>query len=116
MTNLPVKQTPVPATQNAPLTRPNRKFRTEIPKEHKATIDTRIRWLWNQRFGTVQTIWQQSQTAKGDVLDHTAATLMLQAIMGKDLESIQQIFQRLEGGALTDEALLERAPEQIRLR
>jgi hypothetical protein len=106
----------VPATQNAPLTRPNRKFRTEIPKEHKATIDTRIRWLWNQRFGTVQTIWQQSQTAKGDVLDHTAATLMLQAIMGKDLESIQQIFQRLEGGALTDEALLERAPEQIRLR
>lgn len=86
---------------------PRRKFRGEIPASHRASLDTRIQWLWVQRFGTVQTVWQRSQT--GDVLDHTAATLYLQAIMAKDLESIQQVFQRLEGGALVDEELLTRS-------
>jgi hypothetical protein len=33
---------------------------------------------------------------------------VLQAILGKDLESIHQIFQRLEGGALIDEVVLQR--------
>jgi len=60
--------------------------------------------LWEQRFGTIQTVWKDSP----DVLDHTAATLFLQAILGKDLESISQIFQRIEGGALIDVELLER--------
>lgn len=80
-----------------------RKFRHQVPDSHRATIDTRIQWLWNQRFGTVQTVWQKS----GDVLDHTAATLILQAILGKDLESISQLFQRLEGGAVPDDQLTE---------
>lgn len=89
-----------------------RKFRKQIPESHRQSLDTRIQWLWHQRFGTVQMIWKDSP----DVLDHTAATLFLQAIMGKDIESISQIFQRLEGGALVDEELIERErPTTIRV-
>ena len=80
-----------------------RKYRTQIPDAHRASLDTRLAWLWHQRFGTVQTIWKDSR----DVLDHTAATLILQAIMAKDLASIQQLFSRLEGGALLDTQLLD---------
>lgn len=83
-----------------------RKYRSRIPESHRVSLDTRILWLWNQRFGTVQTVWQASQN--GDVLDHTAATLILQAIMAKDLESIVLIFQRIEGGAILDEQVAER--------
>ena len=88
-----------------------RKFRKQIPDSHRGSLDTRILWLWHQRFGTVQMIWKES----GDVLDVTAATLILQAIMAKDLESIAQLFQRLEGGALTDEDLQERTESTMRL-
>lgn len=82
---------------------PIHRYRKEVPEAHRASIDTRIKWLWHQRFGTIQTVWKESK----DVLDHTAATLFLQAIMGKDLESINQIFQRLEGGPIEDSELLE---------
>lgn len=88
-----------------------RRYRSEIPDLHRQSIDTRIQWLWNQKFGTVQTIWQKSP----DMLDHTAATLILQAIMAKDLESITLIFQRLEGGALLDDKQLQAKPESMRL-
>ena len=80
------------------------RFRNQIPDAHRKSIDTRIAWLWNQRFGTVQQVWQSSK----DMLDHTAATLILQAVFAKDLESINQVFQRLEGGALADVDLAER--------
>ena len=80
----------------------NRKFRTQIPREHRHSLDTRLHWLWHQRFGTAQMIWKESP----DVLDHTAATLVLQAIMGKDLDSILQLFQRIEGGPRVDDELL----------
>lgn len=90
---------------------PTRKFRKEIPEAHRTSLDTRIQWLWHQRFGTVQTIWKDSP----DVLDHTAATLFLQAIMAKDLGSIQQLFQRLEGGSLMDEELAQRPEASIRV-
>lgn len=83
---------------------PTRKFRHQVPDSHRSSLDTRLVWLWHQRFGTVQMVWKESK----DALDHTAATLILQAIMGRDLESISQLFQRLEGGALVDEELLER--------
>lgn len=86
-----------------------RKFRREIPDTHRANLDTRIYWLWHQRFGTVQMIWKESP----DVLDHTAATLILQAIMGKDLQSIQQIITRLEGGPLTDEEMVAQSNMRI---
>ena len=81
-----------------------RNWRQRIPQEHRASIDTRIRWLWNQRFGTIQTIWKDGD----DVLDRTAATVLMQAIMERDLESIDLVFRRLEGGPLTDEEVLER--------
>lgn len=90
---------------------PVRKFRGQIPDSHRASLDTRILWLWHQRFGTVQTVWKDSR----DVLDHTAATLILQAIMGKDLDSIAQLFQRLEGGALMDTELADRPDAVIRV-
>lgn len=88
-----------------------RKYRKRVPKEHQQSLDTRIRWLWNQRFGNVQMVWKES----GDMLDVTAATLVLQAIMAKDLDSIEQIFQRLEGGALIDSELLDQDEETLRI-
>lgn len=88
---------------------PTRKFRTSIPEAHQATLDTRLQWLWNQRFGTVQMIWKESR----DVLDHTACTLILQAIMAKDLESISQLFQRLEGGSISDVQILEQTSMRV---
>ena len=81
-----------------------RRFRTTIPDAHRKSIDTRIQWLWNQRFGTVQQVWQNSK----DMLDHTAATLILQAVFAKDLDSIAQVLQRIEGGPLVDVDLAER--------
>ena len=80
-----------------------RKFRKQIPEAHRSSLDTRLMWLWHQKFGTVQMIWKESS----DVLDHTACTLILQAIMSKDLASIELLFRRLEGGAVYDEELLE---------
>lgn len=80
-----------------------RKFRHEIPKAHRQSLDTRLAWLWNQRFGTVQQVWNSSP----DMLDHTAATMILQAIMAKDLNNIALVFKRLEGGAQPDEVLID---------
>ncbi len=87
------------------------KYRTRVPDSHRQSVDTRLVWLWHQRFGTVQTVWQKSP----DLLDHTAATLILQAIMGKDLDSIKQLLKRLEGGALDDTQLAEREPGEVRI-
>lgn len=70
-----------------------KKYRSEVPELHRDSLDTRLLWLWHQRFGTVQTVYQNSP----DILDVTAAILILQCIIGKDLKSIQQLFRRLEG-------------------
>lgn len=87
------------------------KYRKQVPDLHRTSLDTRIQWLWNQRFGTVQMVWKESK----DVLDVTAATLILQAVIGKDLDSIVQLFQRLEGGPISDDEVQERAEATIRL-
>lgn len=79
------------------------KFRKQVPGVHRTSLDTRLQWLWHQRFGTVQTIWNESP----DVLDKLASTVVLQAIMGVDLNSIMMLFQRLEGGPVTDVTLSE---------
>lgn len=76
-----------------------RKFRNQVPDDHRTSLDTRLLWLWHQRFGTVQTVYSNSP----DILDVTAATLILQAVMARDLKSIQQLFQRLEGSSVYDE-------------
>lgn len=80
-----------------------RKFRKAIPETHRTSLDTRIAWLWQQRFGTVQTVWKDTT----DVLDKTACTLVLQAVLSRDLNSIELLFQRIEGGAQGDQAVLE---------
>lgn len=79
------------------------RFRNSVPSDHQVSIDTRIAWMWNQRFGTVQQIYIHSK----DLLDKTAATLVLQAIFGKDLEAIAQILHRIEGSAVYDFTLEE---------
>jgi len=87
------------------------RYRNQIPEEHRRSIDTRLAWLFNQRFGTVQMVWQQSR----DMLDHTAATLILQAVFAKDLDSINQIFTRIEGGPISDAALLDKDQSVTRI-
>lgn len=82
---------------------PQRKFRSQVPEVHRKSLDTRIVWLWNQRFGTVQMVWKDSP----DTLDHLAATMILQAILGKDLNNIALVYRRLEGGAQLDSAVAE---------
>jgi hypothetical protein len=83
---------------------PIHRYRVNVPQEHRGSLDTRLLWLWHQRYGTVQTVYTQSE----DILDVTAATLILQAIMAKDLSSIQQLFTRLEGAAIFDQDLQEK--------
>jgi hypothetical protein len=89
----------------------NRRWRKTIPDKHRASLDTRVHWLWNQRFGTVQMVYNESD----DMLDKTAATLILQAIMARDLVSIRQIFQRIEGGSVFDEELVEAQEKAMRI-
>ena len=82
---------------------PAKRFRSQVPADHRTSLDTRLLWLWHQRFGTIQMIWKESP----DLLDHTAAQLVLQAILEKDLGSIELILQRVEGGAQDDEVVME---------
>lgn len=80
-----------------------KKYRSSIPEAHLTNIDTKLRWLWNQRFGTVQKIWQETDDAE----TKAAATLCLNAAYLGDLAAINIILNRLEGGALTDQELLD---------
>ena len=80
-----------------------KKYRSSIPAEHLTSIDTKLRWLWNQRFGTVQKIWQETPDAD----TKAAATLCLNAAYLGDLAAINIILNRLEGGVLTDQELLD---------
>lgn len=80
-----------------------KKYRSTIPPEHNTSIDTKLRWLWNQRFGTVQKIWQETEDAE----TKAAATLCLNAAYVGDLQAINIILNRLEGGVLTDQEMLD---------
>ena len=82
-----------------------RKFRKDIPLKHQTSMDTKIAWLWHQRFGTVQTIYNETN----DVETKTVCTIFLQAIMAKDLPSIKLLLDRMEGGAIVDHEVLDRA-------
>lgn len=83
---------------------PQYKWRSRVPEDHRASIDTRLQWLWNQRFGTVQMVFKDSP----DTLDRTAATMIVLAVLGRDLDSVTLIFKRLEGNPLLDEEVLEK--------
>ncbi len=80
-----------------------KKYRGAIPEEHCTSIDTKVRWLWNQRFGTVQRIWMETDDAE----TKAAASLLLNAAYAGDMSAINIVLQRLEGGALVDEDLLD---------
>ena len=88
----------------------NHKFRKSIPESHRGSLDTRVAWLWNQRFGVVQRVYLESP----DEFDRLAATLFLQAIVESDLKSVELIFQRVEGALMTDTETAERN-EAIRI-
>lgn len=93
-----------PSTQQSYQTElAKKKYRSSIPPEHCTSIDTKLRWLWNQRFGTVQKIWQETEDAD----TKAAATLCLNAAYVGDLSAINIVLNRLEGGALTDEDMLD---------
>lgn len=76
------------------------KFRSNVPEEWRKTIDTRLYWMWHQRLGTIQSIKQNTR----DVLDRTAAELVMQACYGDDLSSLMLLLRRLEGGPMSDRA------------
>lgn len=81
-----------------------RKDRVKIPAQHRQTVDTRLAWLWNQKFAVVQNVWLHPQ----DQDDKLAATILLSAILTPvDLNAIGLLFKRLEGGSRVDEATLE---------
>ena len=81
----------------------NRKLRSEIPQEHCSSNDARLVWLWNQRMATVQSIFMRTQ----DIQSRMAASLILSAALTNDLGAISLLLQRLEGGAVTDQEVLE---------
>lgn len=76
-------------------------FRSQIPKAHRFSIATRLKWLWNQRFGTLQRVHQESP----DTLDRTAAFIILQAIVARDLDNMIVLFRQLEGSPQGEEAV-----------
>lgn len=80
-----------------------KKYRRQVPKDHRGSLDTRLAWLFNQRFGTVQTVWRDTD----DELDRLAAMMLIQAVLGKDLNNIQLVYRRLEGGPQEDQVILD---------
>jgi len=84
-------------------------YRKQIPKEHRFSLATRLRWLFNQRWGTVQTVRMQSP----DTNDVLAATIISQAIWGNDLDSIILIYQQLEGAPQSEEAVAEQRSMRV---
>lgn len=86
-----------------------RKLRTTIPEEHRQTPDTRIQWLWMQRVIVVQSVFSRSE----DPLDVVAAGLVLNAAWSANLQSIEIVLRRLEGGAVPDSVVQEDGPLPI---
>ena len=82
-----------------------RHWPTRIPPTHTASLDTRVLWLWNQRWGVVESVYHRSP----DALDRFVAQLYIQAVLMKDLDTIRLLFVRLEGGAVDDVTIHELA-------
>ena len=80
-----------------------RALRLEIPDAHCTSDDSRIMWLWNQRMIVVQSIYVHSK----DIRSKMAASLCLTAGYSNDLGAIELLLRRLEGGAKSDEAVVE---------
>jgi len=80
-----------------------RKLRSNIPDEWRASDDTRLEWLWNQRLIVVQSIYYRTD----DIRDKLAATVVLGAAWQGNLASIELLLKRLEGGAVQDQVVVE---------
>lgn len=89
-----------------------RKYRKSVPEKHRKSLDTRLQWLWHQRFGTVQSVYLESY----DLLDRTAATMILQCILAEDIESISLLLYRLEGAPMVDTDLQEKEQQDQTMR
>jgi hypothetical protein len=82
---------------------PIRRPRTQTPKSVKDSTDTRMEWLWDQRLEVVGTIYLRSP----DLLDVMAARTVLDATLSANLSSIELLLQRIEGGAVSDQTIVE---------
>jgi len=82
---------------------PIRKLRSDIPEEHRASDDARFEWLWMQRLATVGSIYMRTK----NIRDRMAAKVVLDATMSANLPSIELLLRRLEGGAVSDQKLVE---------
>lgn len=80
-----------------------RALRSEIPTEHCTSNDARLLWLWNQRMAVTQSIFMRTK----DIQTKMAASLILSASMTGDLGAIELLLRRLEGAAISDEAVQE---------
>ena len=80
-----------------------RKLRSEIPNDHRSSSDSRMEWLWNQRLAVVASIYMRSP----NIMDRMAAKLVLDAAMSANLPSIELLLRRLEGGAVSDQTIVE---------
>ena len=78
-------------------------LRSEIPAKHCASDDTRLQWLWNQRLVTAANIFYKTKDAR----TRMAASLVMTATAQGDLGAISLLLQRLEGGAISDQEVLE---------
>ena len=78
-------------------------LRSEVPAKHCASDDSRLQWLWNQRLATVANVFYKTK----DVRTRMAASLMITACVAGDLGAIELLLRRLEGGAISDEAIVE---------
>ena len=78
-------------------------LRSEVPDRHCDTDDSRLQWLWNQRLETVANVFYKTR----DVRTRMAASLMISATVAGDLGAIELLLRRLEGGAISDQEVLE---------
>jgi len=86
-----------------------RNYLHQVPEAHRSSVDTRLRWLWNQKFGHIQTIHNSSP----DPLDKMACVMIIQALFASDLNAITLILRRLEGGSVTDDQVAEQSAMRV---
>ena len=79
------------------------KLRSEIPDEHCESDDSRFEWLWMQRLATVGSIYMRTK----NIRSRMAAKVVLDATMSANLASIELLIRRLEGGAVSDQTVVE---------
>jgi len=62
-----------------------------------------MEWMWDQRLEVIGTIYLRSP----DLLDVMAARTVLDATLMGSIASIELLLRRLEGGAVSDQTIVE---------